>query len=171
MEDYFKSLIGCLLLLLAISCGEENQYSRFDQNGDGAWNLEEFSAGFEDNFGAADANEDEFVDNQEFVSSTFTNTDTDQDGFVDADEWTDGRDNIFGDYIDNRDFGEMDQNQDGDLDNEEWNAGFEESGWFEAYDRDQDGTLTSEEWQNGTFNDWDANDDDVVDQEEYQANI
>lgn len=141
-------------------------FADFDQNSDGMLDATEVSGIYENNFNEWDADNDGMLNKEEFLKTTFANTDADDDNGINQGEWNVGYDGFFGNWTGD-DFATFDEDSDGILDNEEWNNVFTDSDWFETFDADTNSMLTEDEWDTGLFNDWDANDDDMIDEDEY----
>ena len=66
-----------------------------------------------------------------------------------------------------QELGEWDADASGALNEEEFNAGFGESGVYDAWDADRDGALTEDEFNAGVFGGYDRNDDGMIDEPEF----
>lgn len=141
----------------------------FDSNNDGSWDDEEFGLAFNRDFGDWDNNSDHHLNSEEFYNSTFTSTDASGDYLISEDEWNKGHKNVFRDFAGTGDFKKQDVNKDDQIDNKEWKQAFYDSKWFLTYDTNNDKRISMDEWKKGLFNDWDANKDKVLNEEEYQA--
>ncbi|NJW53160.1 DUF7282 domain-containing protein [Salinimicrobium oceani] len=143
-------------------------FADFDTNGDGSLDADEVPATYQNNFTEWDADADGSLSMEEFYNTSFANTDMDDDDGISEEEWNTGFAGMFGNWADD-DFASFDADADGVLDSDEWNTVFGESNWFETYDADSNTFVTEDEWNTGLFGDWDLNDDDMIDEDEFNA--
>ncbi|NJY63703.1 hypothetical protein HC174_13210 [Salinimicrobium sp. CDJ15-81-2] len=141
-------------------------FADFDTNGDGSLDSNEVPATYQNNFTEWDADGDGSLSSEEFYNTGFSNSDADDDDGISEEEWNTGFAGMFGNWSED-DFATYDADADGSLSNDEWNNAFAESQWFETYDADADTWVTEDEWNTGLFGDWDADDNDLIDEAEY----
>lgn len=156
-------------ITVTIEEGTAGDFSSFDENADGNLDENEFGNTYENDLSEWDADEDGSLNDEEFYNTTFGNTDADDDDAINEDEWNAGYTGMYGDYVGEGDFTTFDADDDGMLNNDEWNQGFGETEWYGTYDSNADDTVSETEWDQGLFRDWDTNDDDLIDEDEYNA--
>ncbi|AVR45776.1 hypothetical protein C7S20_11235 [Christiangramia fulva] len=164
-----KGFNGFLLTmcLLVISISYSQNFEKYDADGDGKWNSDEFTSYYKNGFNDWDTNRNNKIDEREFFETTFDQSDIDDDGYVKDTEWNDGINNSYGDYADTADFDRFDKDGDGKLDTQEWKQGFTDSGWFQNYDTDQNGYIDTKELNDGLFQAFDADGSGYLDEDEY----
>ena len=143
-------------------------FSDFDTDGDGNLNAEEVPMIYQDDFAEWDTNDDGMLNREEFDMTTFSLTDMNNDEMLSEDEWNDGFNSFFGNWVED-DFATFDANADGNLTDDEWNEAFADSEWFSTFDADGSSMVAEDEWDTGLFNDWDTNDDDMIDENEFNV--
>ena len=144
------------------------EFSDFDANSDGSLDATEVPNIYENNFEEWDADGDGSLSEEEFNNTTFSLTDMDDDDALTEEEWNDGFESFFGNWTED-DFATFDANADGSVTSDEWNTIFGDSEWFTTFDADENSMVTEDEWDAGLFDDWDANDDDAVDEDEFNV--
>ena len=104
-----------------ISCGDRDEYTRWDQNGDGLLDNNEFNASLDD-------------------EREFDEWDEDRNGVLEEKEFGAGYSKEYDEM--GPDYATYDRNRDGGMDRDEFNYGR-----FNDYDRDRDGYLSREEYE------------------------
>lgn len=169
MKALKTGLFTFLFLFSAAAFAQD--FAMYDTNDDGMWDENEFNESFtEDNFDTWDSDVNGFIEDDEFYDSTFGVMDDNNNFGIDENEWNNGVNDMFADYADTDDFGTFDTDNDGIVDNDEWNVGFGDSNWFNDYDKDKSGSVDNEELNDGVFDDWDNNNDSLLDENEYADN-
>ena len=143
-------------------------FADFDTNADGTLDADEIQATYQNNFTEWDADEDGFLNSEEFYNTTFGNTDADDDDAISEEEWNAGFAGMYGAWSDD-DFATFDADASGDLSRDEWNAVFAESEWFTTYDADASTSISEDEWNAGLFADWDTDASGTIDEDEYNV--
>lgn len=142
-------------------------FGAYDANEDDMLDENEFGESNATSFTEWDEDGDSAYNDEEFYGSTFGVADANDDDMIDETEWNEGRNNLYGDYAGENDWDVFDKDEDGLLNSDEWNEGFADSEWFNEFDENDDELVDSNEWNSGLFDDWDANDDGFLDEEEY----
>lgn len=141
----------------------------FDENNDGSLDETEVPAIYADNFGELDTDGDGNLDENEFFTGTFMNTDEDEDTFIDQEEWNLGFDSTFNRFVEAGDFSAFDTDGDGVLSADEWNAGFGGTAWWDDFDANDDAFVSEAEWDSGLFAEWDTDDDAMISEDEFSV--
>ena len=141
-------------------------FAAFDINSDGYLDAVEILATYYNKFSDWDDDGDGSLIHEEFYSTTFANTDADDDDEINEEEWNIGLSGMYAKWSGN-DFVAIDTNSDNIIDISEWNAIFNDSGWFEFYDSDSNTSVSEEEWNAGLFGDWDPDDNNLIDETEF----
>ena len=141
-------------------------YSDIDQDG----NLELSSAEFErfgrDLFVTWDANTDQVVDEDEFYVGVYNAWDVDDDDILTDAEYSEGWGTWFGDY-DEVGYGDLDLDADAELTEDEFATGLGEARLYDTWA--DGGDLGEEQFVTGLYDVYDADDDLVVTQAEYDV--
>jgi len=141
----------------------------YDLNADGSLDTNEFSTSYPNNFNASDLDADGSLNLDEFNASNFANADTNNDDFVDQDEFNAGVAGSFRNYAGEEDFQTFDTDADGNLSNDEFAAGFSGTEQFGTYDANTDNVISGTEYNQGLFNDFDSNLDGGLDENEFNT--
>ena len=145
-------------------------FGAYDANSDDMLDENEFGEANQTAFSDWDEDEDSSLSNEEFYGSTFGVVDANNDDRIDENEWNENRENLYVDYSGDEDWDLFDRDEDGFLSSDEWSEGFADSNWFNDFDANDDQLVDNSEWNSGLFDDWDANDDGFLDQNEYRYN-
>ena len=143
-------------------------FADFDTNNDGVLDENEVPLIYQDNFEVWDTDDDDMLSRDEFDTTIFGFTDMNADEGIDQNEWNEGFANFFGNWTTD-DFATFDTDDDDILSYDEWQETFADSPWYETYDADNDAFVTQAELNRGFFTDWDANEDNFVDEDEFDA--
>ncbi|WP_144266273.1 hypothetical protein [Pontibacter ummariensis] len=139
-----------------------------NDTGVSTWDSEAFNTRFAstDYYEGWDANDDNFLDENEYRRGFYDTWDVNDDEALDENEWTmaakDWR-------LENQSWTDWDTSGDGVLDENEYNAGFDTIVWYGEWDQDDDNQLSEREYTDGVFRLWDANNDEVLDDTEYRV--
>ena len=144
-------------------------FGEYDNNDDGFWDEDEFGSSYEDDWSTWDADGDGGLNDDEFYDTTYGFADTNNDEGLDESEWSEGYNNLYGDYGNEEDFAEYDTNDDNILDENEWNEGWGDSDWFNDYDANDDELVDDTEWNDGFFGNWDEDNDGMWSEDEYDT--
>ncbi|MFD2513246.1 hypothetical protein ACFSRY_05165 [Pontibacter locisalis] len=113
-----------------------------------------------------DVNDDNMLDQNEYMGGFYDTWDTNNDNRLDENEWKTATSD-FG--MENEDWITWDGNADGVLDEVEFGTNFAKNGWFNSWDTDRNSMLTEREYTDGLFGLWDENRDGMLDENEYGA--
>lgn len=145
-------------------------FGSFDGDGDNRLSQAEFKEVNQSIYYNYDDDADGNISNEEFYRASYGEFDYNGDGNVDQEEWNNGISNNAGSFG-TEDFATFDTNADGILNEDEWNDGMRFSNeWYNTFDLNMDGNITSEEWNDSNFDQWDANSDSYIDENEFDMN-
>lgn len=161
-------ILSAFLLTTTLSFCQVEGYGKFDANADGTLDRTEFDEMNNDGFSNWDSNRDEVINDREFYDRTYRNLDANQDNQLSQDEWGDGYDRMYGDYLDTNKYNQFDANSDGFIDNDEYYEGFRDTDFYNSYDKDGDKSLTREEFNAEVYDRMDQDRDGSLNQKEYQ---
>lgn len=150
----------CLFLMLGfVSCqDDEDDAELFD--GDRFYS--DFSAA--NLYGEWDADDDDFLDENEFTMSFYDSWDLDNDGMLEETDWN----MAVADFgLVGADWDAWDVDADGILDEDEFRTGFLTYDYYDAWDADNDGMIMDREYADGVFGIWDDDNDGVLEAADY----
>lgn len=167
MRNYFVNALAAVLLVLGtVACGGMNDVDIDRTNRMDA-------AAFDDRFGPGgvfdtwDADSDGFLRENEFAVRLFDAWDLDNDNMLETREWDRSTEawgvSGFGGLAD------WDTDRDTFVSDEEWRAGFSDNGLFDRFDADRNDFLTGDEFTDLAFDVFDANNDAIVDDTEWDT--
>ena len=166
-DEPIMNLLQGMLKKTVTVYSEYDPFAYYDINNDGTLDFSEASQTYPNNFsGLWDANNDNFLDPEEFSYTTFINTDVNIDLTISTEEWDEGYNAMYSNWAEDK-FSVFDESGNNFLSEDEWNKIFMESLWFETYDADDNNKLSQDELNTGLLNDWDLNNDDLIDEEEF----
>lgn len=162
---HWRALLLLFCLLSFAACQNRYDNTDWDADDDNYIGEREYNEGFESTnwYANWDANHDNVITNDEFDNGYYTIWDTDNDGYLSAEEYAvmmQHQNNDIGTYQD------WDTNNDQQIDTNEYRIGADRT-IFGAWDRNANGSLDKEEFTGGFFDTWDANDDNRLDENEY----
>ena len=160
-----KIFLSSILLLgvTALYAQVPNKWQ--DANGDGFYDIEEFSNVYSKGYNDIDIDRDGRINTKEFYDSNYNNLDLNRDGKLTNEEWTSGRNN-YGEYIPADRYRE---NTPQYLSRAEFEARFNETKYYNSYDENNDGFITSDELNLTTYNRLDRNKDGKLDARELEG--
>lgn len=163
--------IFTLLLFLIFSSPAiaQDTFSAWDKDNDGYIEKDEFidtyvSAVYDD----WDLTAEDELGMDDFYVATFDIIDTDDDDILDEDEWDFGYDYYYGDYLDD-DYDLYDIDDDNDIDYTEYYDSLYDSDFFYDWDIDNDDFISEYELAEQVFENWDINDNGLLNRSEYLA--
>lgn len=160
----------CMLFLFVSSVTfSQVTYNDYDVNRDGGIDSDEFGERYSDTFNNYDINRDGSVDDREFYDASFNRLDRNGDRNLSQEEWQEGYDNIYGEYMDSEDFAQYDTDGNENVSNEEFYGSMRSTDYYSSYDANQDGGLDRDELNQGIYNQWDRNQDGRIDQSEFDG--
>lgn len=164
------NLLSLLLFLIVASPAiAQDTFSAWDNDNDGYIEMEEFTdtyiSTFYDDWDLTAADE---LGIDDFYTTTFSIIDTDDDDFLDEEEWDFGYDYYYGDYL-NDDFDLFDTDDDELVVYTEYNDSLYDSDFFYDWDTDNDGYISEYELAENVFQNWDINDNGLLNRSEYLA--
>ena len=104
-----------------------------------------------------------------FYSTTYGWWDTNHDQRLSEDEWKNGYDNSYGDYVSD-DYKSIDKNGDGYVDQNEYSNALNKTDYYSSFDTDRNNDLSDDEVSNMMFNRWDKNHNGNLDENEFNEN-
>jgi len=110
-----------------------------------------------------DANDDDFLDEDEYSQGLFSSWDINDDNRLDQNEWNTASNDF---RIGDQNWTDWDANNDGYLDNNEYRDGISQNGWYRDWDADKDNRINKREYSDGLFGLWDVNRDGKLDESE-----
>jgi len=168
MKTKNLSVLGAFLCMCAVGFCQEEAYDKFDANADGNLDRTEFDEMYDSGFSSWDFNGDEVINDREFYDRTYQNLDRNQDNQLSQEEWGEGYERMYGDYLDTNKYNQFDANSDGHIDNGEYYDGFRNTDFYSSYDKDGNGSLSQEEINSGVYDRMDQDKDGSINQREYQ---
>lgn len=157
------------LLFISSTILFSQEYSEFDLNSDGKVDPREFEEVFGDRFHEWDPDANGLLTEIEFHEAVFDRVDSNSDTFLDPNEWNEGFDYIFGDFLGTPHNNQFDVDGDHKISKEEFHGGIKFSDFFSFYDENGNSSIDPKELQNGVFAHWDEDRDHLIDQREYNT--
>jgi hypothetical protein len=192
----WAAAIGSFMLVQACDMAEDRQVTDEQvEETEGALEDDEMLDEDDGFFSEWDANDDDYVDEEELYGRMNTDPeiipddwDTENDGVIDEDdwgsmvyttgdlnedlEWTEDEWNEFTANWEDVNWGNWnDWDADGDeiLSEEEWETGIADQGWFDDWDLDGDDELNTEELGGYAYDYYDTDNDGLLTEEEFDA--
>lgn len=160
-----------IAMLFISSCAREKElvFDDWDEDGNGKIELKEFTKTFMANYYDDWNNTDnDYLDDEDFYKVTYALWDADGDGVLGAEEYQVGYKYQFGNYTKD-DYEVIDVDKDSYISYEEFRGSVDDTFYYSDWDINNDDQLSDEELAIGVFENWDYNDDLVIDPEEYMA--
>lgn len=167
MKNFKTSLY--ILAILFSTAAFSQEYGEFDSNTDKMIDQKEFSERFGEDYEGWDTNMDDNVDEREFYEYTFNQLDQDKDRNLTEDEWKIGSENLYGDYVGDKNFNEIDMDRNQKVSNMEFEDVLRRSYYYYDMDKNRDRMVDKNELNEGIYNRMDKNKDKSIDEEEYEA--
>lgn len=133
-----------------------------DTNGDGFYDIEEFSNVYSKGYNDIDIDRDGRMSTKEFYDSNYNTLDVNRDGKLTNEEWIAGR-NYYGEFIPADRYS---NNPPQYLSRDEFERRFKDTKYYSSYDKNNDGFITPEELNLTTYNRLDKNRDGKLDASE-----
>lgn len=160
------------LLMSGCSSTEKFSYNTWDKDNNDRINKEEFAEVFKTHYSVEwkEGNNSETIDfdDAEFYRSSFAFWDSDDDNYIDPDEWDAVNDFYFNRYGFD-DFVAIDDDKNSRISYEEYVDEIAEYGLFEGWDQDSDDKVTQEELAEGVFNSYDFDDTGYLEKGEFNT--
>lgn len=163
------SILFLFVFISLSSFGQTRDFSDYDANGDEVTDRQEFHDMYNTSFADWDRNGDNSIEDSEFYAASYNNVDRDGNDKLSSDEWYAGYDDVYGDYLDSRNFDDYDLDQDGNISGYEYSQSFRDTGYYNSFDSNRDGKVKQSELNENVFKAWDANGDGNLDQDEYDT--
>lgn len=135
-----------------------------DSDGDGLYDINEFSKAYSKGYNDWDVDKDGRLDNNEFYNNFYNQLDVNRDGRLTHEEWTAGRRN-YGDHIPADRYSE---NPPQYLSKREFADRFKDTDYYNSYDTNRDGYIDPAEMNQATFFLLDKNRDGKLDGSELE---
>lgn len=165
-----KRLILSLLLIIPFAAfAQDKDFSDFDKDGDGLIERYEFVDVFTANYvDDWDNTDDAGLDDEDFYFTNYAILNIDNNDYIDVDEWRVGYDYFYGDYLFD-DYAMYDADGDGYLEYVEYYDALYDSDYYLSWDVDRDGYLDQYELAYAVFDNWDINDNLVLNRSEFNS--
>lgn len=175
IESDLKSLIGKMIglllvftLFMGLSAFAQNlTYDDFDVDDNSVIDKQEFSKVFRafywDDWNNVD---DPGLDDEDFYTVTYTFIDANHDERLALEEWKNGYTYYYGSYLKN-DYTIYDLNHDGYITYNEYVAAVNSTDYYVVIDVDHDAYLSEAELANYVFESWDADDNKMMNRDEF----
>lgn len=175
MEYIKKWKLNILTLLVLsitfIACTRHKDltFEDWDYDNDALINYSEFERTFGKNYyNDWNQNDDPYLDDEDFLVSTFNIWDVDEDNQLTEEEWIIGFDYYFGNYVISA-YDVVDENDDDLISYEEYYNVLNDTEFYRDWDLNEDNIIHEEELTAGVFERWDLENDGVLDVDEYAA--
>lgn len=155
--------------MLISASGFSQEYGEFDTNTDNKIDQNEFTERFGQDYDLWDTNMDDIVDEREFYEYTFNQLDRNRDRNLTEDEWRRGSDNLYGDYVGERNFGEIDMDRNERVSNMEFEDVLRRSYYYYDMDENRDRKVDKKELNQGVYMRMDKDKNKSIDKEEYES--
>jgi len=160
-----KIYLNSLILLMGISMFAQVSNKWEDTNGDGFYDIDEFSTIYSKGYNDLDVDGDGMINDQEFYDNNYNRLDVNRDGRLTNEEWTAGKRDYDG-FIKDDDYS---QNPPQYLSKSEYINRFKNTNYYGSYDTNKDGFIDSEEMIQTSFKRLDKNNDGKLDTEELKG--
>lgn len=164
-----KTVLIILSVIVSASCSrrEDLSFNDWDKDNDNLINKTEFIDVFSSNYyDDWDQNDNAYLDDEDFLTSTFRVWDEDENEYIEEEEWVVGFDYMYGDYIID-DYEAIDTDNDGYIEYLEYEAALAPSTFYFDWDFNSDGEVDAEELAMGIFDIWDKDNSQYIEPDEY----
>ncbi len=148
----------CALLFLGTTLFAQTSNKIRDVNGDGFYDIDEFSQIYSKGYNDWDVDRDGRINDQEFFDTNYNRLDINHDGRLTNEEWTAGSRDYEGFIKD-----DYSQNPPQYISKSEYAKRFKDTGYYGSYDSNSDGFIDVNEMNQTTFNRLDKNRDGKLD--------
>jgi len=167
MKNLILSIFSLIIPFAII--GQNKTFSDFDKDGDGLVERYEFVDVFTNNYvDDWDNTDDAGLDDEDFYNANYEMINIDDNNYIDETEWATSYDYFYGDYLYN-DYDLYDTDGDGQLEFIEYYDAIYDSDYFMSWDVDNDGYLDQYELAYAVFDNWDINNNLVLNRSEYNS--
>lgn len=157
-----KIFLNALILLIGASIFAQVSKNWEDTNGDGFYDIDEFSTIYSKGYNDLDVDGDGMINDQEFYDNNYNKLDVNRDSRLTNEEWTAGKGDYDG-FINDDDYS---QNPPQYVSKSEFINRFKNTDYYSSYDTNKDGFIDSEEMIQTSFKRLDRNHDGKLDAEE-----
>lgn len=162
-------LFTCSIIGPVAAQEHDKNFEDFDLDSDGLVERNEFVDVFVKNYSADwDNTDDTGLDDEDFYLTNFTMLNKDENEYLDEAEWMFAHDYFNGDYL-NEDYTLYDVDGDGYVEYNEYYDALYDSDYFLSWDVDRDGYLDQYELAYAVFDNWDMNDNYVLNRSEFNS--
>ena len=166
-----KNLVLLLItgFLATLVFAEYKDFKNFDLDWDGLIEIYEFVDVFGKNYTDDwDNTDDTGLDDEDFYVSTYAMLNADDNTYLDANEWAFGYNYLYGDYLYD-DYVLYDTDGDGFIEYTEYYDTLYDSDFYLSWDIDRDGYLDQYELAYAVFDNWDINENYVLNRSEFTS--
>lgn len=160
-----KTFLTSILLLGVTAIFAQVPPKYQDTNGDGFYDIDEFSNVYSKGYNDIDIDSDGRINNKEFYDNNYNSLDVNRDGKLTNEEWTSGSAD-YGKYIPSE---RASTNPPIYLSRSEFENKFKDTDYYHSYDENGDGFITPEELNKTTYNRLDKNRDGKLDAKELEG--
>lgn len=158
--------LSSVLFFIGSSLIAQTTGKLIDTNGDGTYDVDEFSSVYSKGYNDWDTDGDGKINNQEFYDNNYNRLDVNHDGRLTNEEWTGGERDFEGFIPDDR----KAQKQPKYLTKKEFADRFKDGKYYNSYDINKDGFIDANEMSQINFNRLDKNHDGKLDDSELEGN-
>lgn len=167
MKKLLFALIGLIIPLTFFA--QNKTFSDFDKDGDGFIERYEFVDVFTANYvDDWDNTDDAGLDDEDFYTTSYARLNVNDNDYIDPEEWVTGYNYFYGDYLYD-DYVLYDTDGDGYVEYAEYYDALYDSDYFMSWDVDNDGYLDQYELAYAVFDNWDVNDNLLLNRSEYNS--
>ncbi len=167
-----KTVLAAITAMVVIftQCNREENltFEDFDKNDDTKIDLMEFQQVFTANYyDDWNLEDDEYLDDEDFLTGTYQVFDVDDDEQLTEREWLEGVRFSYGHHV-ITDFDDLDTDADDYISYDEYEEALKNTSYYTSWDIDDDNHLSEEELAAGIFYIWDINKSDYIEPDEYE---